>query len=186
MRQTLNLVVAPAVEVRRDFRRNLPWVVGLLIIIVLYVPTSATVVRIWESQWGFWHACYFTVINMTTVGFGDVVPTTSEGKVIAGINAFAGPLLFGALVVVLTLAFQPAGWSATLTASERTEPRDEAPRPKDEPVEGSVAELLESLASVVRAAGKEKGLEHDVGRVRIHVHGHRPSHAVIEVLLTSA
>jgi hypothetical protein len=105
----MHLVVAAPLEVTHDFRRNLPWFLGLLIMTVLYVPASASVIRFWEREWSFWHACYFTVINVTTVGFGDVVPTTTAGKLIAGANAFAGLLMFGAIVAVVALAFQPTG-----------------------------------------------------------------------------
>lgn len=149
----LQLVVAPAAEVRRDVRKNLPWVLGLLIITVAYVLLSSALISTFENGWTFLHACYFTVINMTTVGFGDVVPLTHGGKVIAGTNAFVGLLLFGILVAVLALALQPSGWSATLTPSEspndseRNASHDESDE-RATPVENGVADFLEGLAKV--------------------------------------
>lgn len=170
----LQLKVAPAAEVRRDVRKNLPWVLGLLIVTVVYVLLSSALIRAFESGWTFLHACYFTVINMTTVGFGDVVPLTHWGKVIAGINAFAGLLLFGILVAVLALALQPSGWSATLTSSQSSSDSESSVRPEEAreseaQVKNGVADFLEGLAKVVRAAEEQKEMISEEGRARIRI-----------------
>ena len=177
----LQLRVAPAAEIRRDVRKNLPWVLGFLIVTVAYVLLSSALIRAFENGWTFLHACYFTVINMTTVGFGDVVPLTHGGKVIAGINAFAGLLLFGILVAVLSLALQPSGWSATLLPSEssrdsvRNAPHGETDE-RATPVENGVADFLEGLAKVVRAAKDRNEVVSQDGRARIRIlaDGHSP------------
>jgi hypothetical protein len=177
----LQLMVAPAAEVRRDVRKNLPWVLGLLIVTVAYVLFSSALIRAFENGWTFLHACYFTVVNMTTVGFGDVVPLTHGGKVISGINAFAGLLLFGILVAVLALALQPSGWSATLTPSESSNDSERNARPDETderptPVENGVADFLEGLAKVVRAAEDRNEVVSREGRARIRIlaDGHSP------------
>ncbi len=179
----LKFMVAPAAEVRRDLRRNLPWVVGLLIATVLYVLVSSTLIRQFESQWTFLHASYFTVINMTTVGFGDVVPSSHGGKVIAGINAFAGLLLFGFLVAVLSLALQPAGCSATLTSAGEHRGAEQVRHHEDKKVENDVAELLESLATLVRTADRNEESSAREGRVRIHIRGDGPIGSAIDVFV---
>ncbi|WP_197422870.1 potassium channel family protein [Burkholderia sp. ABCPW 14] len=182
----MQLMVAPAAEVRRDLRKNLPWVFGLLIVTVAYVSVSSASIRAFESGWTFLHACYFTVINMTTVGFGDVVPLTHGGKVIAGINAFAGLLLFGTLVAVLALALQPSGWSATLTSSEssndseRTAPH-RAGNDRTNAVENGVADFLEGLAKVIRAAEDRNEVGTREGRTRIRILADGNSPHFIEV-----
>lgn len=169
----VQLMVAPAAEVKRDVRQNLPWVLGLVIVTVAYVLISSTVIRAFETGWSLLHACYFTVINMTTVGFGDVAPLTHGGKVIAGINAFTGLLLFGILVAVMALALQPSGWSATLKPSEssndpeRSESPETSKRPT--PIENGVADFLEGLAKVVRAAEDRNNVVSREGRARIEI-----------------
>ena len=178
-------MVAPAAEVKRDVRKNLPWVLGLLIVTVAYVLLSSAVIRAFESGWSFLHACYFTVINMTTVGFGDVIPLTHGGKIIAGINAFAGLLLFGILVAVLALALQPSGWSATFTPSgspndsERSEPREPPERPPL--IENGVADFLVGLAKVVRAAEDRNEVVSREGKVTIEIVTDGPSPHFVQI-----
>jgi hypothetical protein len=170
----LQLMVAPAAEVRRDVRKNLPWVLSLFIVTVAYILLSSALIRAFENGWTFLHACYFTVINMTTVGFGEVVPLTHGGKVIAGINAFAGLLFFGILVAVLALALQPSGWSATLMPSEGSKDSKHSAQPDETyerptQVENGVADFLEGLAKVVRAAEDRNEVVSREGRARIQI-----------------
>jgi len=42
----------------------------------------------------FGEALWWAVITMTTIGYGDVVPTSSAGRVVGGITAVAGVLVF--------------------------------------------------------------------------------------------
>lgn len=42
----------------------------------------------------FLSAAYFTVSTMTSVGFGDVVPVTSAGKIIAMVMMLLGTFIF--------------------------------------------------------------------------------------------
>lgn len=188
--QIMKLMVAPATEVKRDVRKNLPWVAGLLGATIAYVLISSAVIRVFESHWTYLHACYFTVINMTTVGFGDVVPLTHGGKVIAGINALVGLLLFGILVAVLALALQPAGWSATLVPTgapkvpEQGEPRNtsEQPRHSEETrMRHDTADFLEGLAKLVRAADSKQEISSREGRVRIDMFSDGPAPGFIRL-----
>ncbi len=178
----MNLTVAPAAEVRRDVGRNLPWISGLLAATLAYVIASTLLIRHFEDHWGFWHAGYFTVINVTTVGFGDVVPGTHAGKVLAGINGFAGLLLFGGLIAVITIAFQPASWSTTLTSSAAEHP-DQPKRPEKDVVSHKTAEALESLAMLLRAVDQHMEHEAGAGNIRIELHGNRPDLVAIEIFI---
>lgn len=179
--EEMQLMVAPLAEVRRDFRKNLPWVIGLLVATVTYVLLSSALICAFENGWTFLHACYFTAINITTVGFGDVVPLTHGGKIIAAVNAFAGMLLLGVLIAVLALALQPSGWSATLSPSEgssiseadaRTYETNERPIP----VENEVADCLEGIAKVLRAVENRSKVISREGRatIRIVAEGYSP------------
>jgi voltage-gated potassium channel len=55
-----------------DFRSLAALVVGLL--------GSGTIFYILVEGWGFVDALYFSTIVLTTVGLGDVAPTTDAGK----------------------------------------------------------------------------------------------------------
>jgi hypothetical protein len=55
-----------------------------------------TVVYSWLEHWDWLDALYFSVVTLATVGFGDLHPTTNEGKaftifyIIFGVGIIAG------------------------------------------------------------------------------------------------
>ena len=51
-------------------------------------------------------AIYWSIVTMTTTGYGDVVPITPEGKVIGGLVGIFGMLILALPVVVLGYHFQ--------------------------------------------------------------------------------
>lgn len=48
-----------------------------------------------------WDVLYYTVISLTTVGYGDITPTTLCGRVVAVFQSVIGYVLFGILVATL-------------------------------------------------------------------------------------
>ena len=48
---------------------------------------------------------YFSLITATTVGFGDIAPTTGLGQCLAVAIALIGTIHFGLVVAVATQAF---------------------------------------------------------------------------------
>jgi voltage-gated potassium channel len=50
-------------------------------------------------------AMWFTISTITSVGFGDVYPITSFGKVVAGITSMSGLILFAIPMSILTSGF---------------------------------------------------------------------------------
>jgi len=165
----MKLVVAPTVAVKHDIRRNLPWIIWLFVFTVIYALVSSAVIRLFENNWSFLHAGYFTIINMTTVGFGDVVPHTYGGKLIAGINSFVGPLLFGIFLAVITMALQPSGSSTTLGSSDSSNPSKHPKRIANDLAENSVADFLDSLATLLRANDKQEKIISPEGRIRVKI-----------------
>jgi|GEM_PF-3994182 len=171
MDDTQNLIVAPAVDVRRDFKKNLPYLAILSASALLYVIVVSLLISQWESGWSFLHSCYFTVINMTTVGFGDVYPLTHIGKVLAGVNGVAGLVIFGCFVAIFVMAFQPSEWTTHLTSAS-SEPKAQGNQQKGEmagTVQEGLAEMLEGLARTIRCSDTHKDKESGTGRVRVTI-----------------
>lgn len=50
-----------------------------------------------------WDGVYFAVTTVTGVGYGDLVPVTSGGRVIAMILETVGVVLFGAIVALISV-----------------------------------------------------------------------------------
>ena len=66
----------PTVEV--GFRQNiLTYLLGL-VALTIFLTVAALVFKIWEREWTFLDAFYFSFVTMTTVGFGDMVPSERE------------------------------------------------------------------------------------------------------------
>ncbi len=60
---------------------------------------------------GFWHALYFSVVTMTTLGFGDVAanPDSWGGQTLLMLQVILGYVLLGALVTRFAVLFTAGG-----------------------------------------------------------------------------
>lgn len=52
-----------------------------------------------------WDSIYWSVITMTTVGYGDLVPVTPAGRALAGISSFVGVMILLLSASILAQAF---------------------------------------------------------------------------------
>ena len=57
-----------------DDEFNLPISVAIFILLG-YIFIGATLYHLWEDKWSFFESFYFVFISMSTIGFGDYVPT---------------------------------------------------------------------------------------------------------------
>ena len=57
------------------FRQNLFIGIMGLVALTIFLTVAALVFKIWEREWTFLDAFYFSFVTMTTVGFGDMVPS---------------------------------------------------------------------------------------------------------------
>ncbi len=71
---------------------------------------------------GFWHALYFSVVTMTTLGFGDIAanPDSWGGQTLLMLQVILGYVLLGALVTRFAVLFT-AGGPAGRFADEKGE-----------------------------------------------------------------
>jgi len=140
---TMKLLVNPIRATARDMVGNLRMLAYVLIALLVFSGLSSTVYLFAEKQADpaarvagkqaapmtrdesypadFFDAIYFTITNVTTVGFGDIHPHSIGGKAISMLNSLVGVLLVGAFVAVFTAALQPTGFSGTGETREHLE-----------------------------------------------------------------
>ncbi len=84
---------------------------GALLIVIVVLLTSASAMHLAEHEaqpqaFGtLLDSMWWAIITLTTVGYGDVVPHTPAGKVIAGISALLGLGLFALPTAILASSF---------------------------------------------------------------------------------
>ncbi|MGD8175327.1 potassium channel family protein [Marinimicrobium sp. ARAG 43.8] len=180
----MELKIAPVRSALRDLRSNMRWIIAIAAVWVLYTLASSAVIRIWED-WGYWQSCYFTLINMTTVGFGDITPLTQEGKVLAGVNSVVGLMLFGLFVASITMALQPSSFDGTAELKDVAVPgnKNVEDEGSNEEKVGRFLEAVNGLVSLGEEVGEVRHRDHpkivdilvdvegDIGRSKyIHLH----------------
>ena len=54
-----------------------------------------------NGNWSYPNALYFTIISLTTLGYGDITPTTTLGQMVASLQSIFGFVLFALLTSML-------------------------------------------------------------------------------------
>lgn len=78
-----------------------PQFMRLLGVVILILASGAHIYHRLEG-WSYLDALYFTVITLTTVGYGDFSPHTSLGKIFSMLYIFLGLGILGALIAMIT------------------------------------------------------------------------------------
>ncbi|MEZ4861917.1 MAG: potassium channel family protein [Caldilineaceae bacterium] len=98
-----------------------PQFVRLLGVVVLLLASGAHIYHSLEG-WSYLDALYFTVITLTTVGYGDFSPHTTLGKLFSMLYIVLGLGVLGALIAMITE--KSHAWTAELRRSRQA--RNEA------------------------------------------------------------
>jgi voltage-gated potassium channel len=69
-----------------------------LFLIAMLVIAAGTVFFRYVEGWAWIDAWFFTVVTVSTVGYGDFVPHTTLGKIGAAVTIFIGIGIFALLV----------------------------------------------------------------------------------------
>ena len=96
------------------------------VVVIVTALCSQRVMRVYEGEYlSFSDSLYWTIITMTSVGFGDITFTTVEGRLFSGFVALAGIALFGILLPFSIIAVVFGPWLQSLL---RYRPRIHLPR----------------------------------------------------------
>ena len=73
---------------------------ALALLVVLY-GLAGTAFFSWQEGWSFVDSFYFTAVTLSTVGFGDLAPTTTFARVVTPFYLIFGLGILGAIVHAL-------------------------------------------------------------------------------------
>ena len=99
-------------EVLRLKQRPLTVIFSAIIILVIFFGTAIFISEFPAQPTvfsGLLQSFWWAVMTMTTVGYGDIVPITTLGKLIAALSAICGIGLFGLTTALLAAGFRQAG-----------------------------------------------------------------------------
>jgi voltage-gated potassium channel len=92
-----------------DLLRALSLIASLALIII-----GGTLFFHWAEGWSYLDSYFFTVVTLSTVGYGNLVPVTAMGKIGTTVFIFVG-------LGVFAVAIQQFGSFATRKRNEHTE-----------------------------------------------------------------
>jgi voltage-gated potassium channel len=121
----------------------------ITILIAIYILVLSSVLELqFESQspqssiiTGF-DAMWYAIVTMTTVGYGDLVPVTTGGRITGMFIMFTGVAIIGALASILASLLM----GSTISPEQKLPPTDATRLP----VEQELAEIKEELSQLRR------------------------------------
>lgn len=110
-------------------RRSKTELIAVGTLAVAYILISALVIFNSEpdSFDNFFESVYWATVLLTTVGYGDIYPVTTIGRMIAMVSS-----LFGIAIVALPAGIITAGYMRELERERQEEEREERRRQRDE------------------------------------------------------
>lgn len=97
-------------KLRRDVRKLIYNIEYILITLLIFIVIAA--VSMWQVETRFEgtitslaDALWWAVVTITTIGYGDIIPTTPQGKVLGALVGLLGTVLFMVFVARITILF---------------------------------------------------------------------------------
>ena len=78
----------------------------LIVMLAILTITSGTIVYHIAEHWSWLNSYYFSVVTLSTVGYGDFVPTTPFAKIFTTLYIFVG---VGILTTFITVTMKRRG-----------------------------------------------------------------------------
>lgn len=104
-RISVNYLYEKLVGYGHSLRSFLLWSATAFVLIVTFncwwFRTSLRVPKEIESVDGTARAVYYTLVTLTTLGYGDITPATQGGMIAAGVEALLGLVWFGMLTSII-------------------------------------------------------------------------------------
>lgn len=73
----------------------------IVAVLVVYLLIMSAIVSSLEG-WSFGDSVYFSTVTVSTIGYGDLVPTKNGTKVLVAVTSFAGVGLFFYMITLLS------------------------------------------------------------------------------------
>ncbi len=111
-------------------RRIIGWFFGLAVTFALVYwlwPSCVMFESVVGDIRGFWHALYFSVVTMTTLGFGDIAanPDSWWGQTLLMLQVILGYVLLGALITRFAVLFTAGGPAGKFSPTKTKETGDD-------------------------------------------------------------
>ena len=84
-----------------DIAQNMGVVLWCLCLFILYLAAGTFVFPLLETDWTYVDSAYFSVVTLTTVGYGDLLPTTPLSKAVVVVYGLLGIVYIGAAVGII-------------------------------------------------------------------------------------
>lgn len=124
-----------------SFRQALPNLVAVGMIVFIFIFYSSTFIYETERQHqqdtfdSYGDAAWWSIVTMTTVGYGDLYPKTAAGRVVGVITIVFGIAVFSAFFSVLQEAFAGSSDSSNEEIMERLDRLEKLVLSLKEPVQ---------------------------------------------------
>ena len=105
---------SPPFVPRTFLQRNSGVVLACLVFLSVSLAMSTQVLPVIDED--FSDVVYFTIVTLTTCGFGDVVPSSQGGRLFIIIYVFAGVILFSIVIGIVSVANLKKGLSTAAEA----------------------------------------------------------------------
>ncbi len=120
MRYSRSLVI-----VGRVFRRSRDALIAVCCLAGGYILIAALIIFNVEPESfnTFFDAVYWATVSLTTVGYGDIYPVTTAGRIVTMVSS-----VFGIAIVALPAGIFTAGYMTELSRSAQTDSSEEPPK----------------------------------------------------------